>query len=68
MNYRVYLHSTPSPGMEYYDGYVDVVADDEEQAVDRAMDKLSRTSFPDRNRSCWRVDRVERIHSRGAYS
>jgi hypothetical protein len=39
---------------------VEVVAEDDEDAVERAFAKLKRTSFPDRNRSMWKVDRVER--------
>ena len=44
--YRVYLR-TRAGMYTQYDGYVDVVAEDEEQAADRAIDKLKRTSFPD---------------------
>jgi hypothetical protein len=53
--YRVRLRS--APGMwERYEGNVDVLARDDEQAVDRAIRELGRTSFPDRpSRSSWIV-------------
>lgn len=58
MLYRVHLHSVP--GMwEFYDGHVDVNADDPEDAVERALDKLRRGAFPDRPRDGWRVEKVE---------
>ena len=57
--YKVWMRSVPG-AYEQYDGYVEVVAEDDEDAVERAFAKLKRTSFPDRNRSMWKVDRVER--------
>lgn len=57
-DYRVYLHSKPGH-WTYYDGHVDVVADNEEDAEQRAKDKLRRTAFPDRWSSSWIVDKVE---------
>jgi hypothetical protein len=50
--------------MAYYDGHVDVWAEDEEQAEERAISKLQRTAFPDRGRSCWRVVSIERLRRR----
>lgn len=57
-NYRVWLQS--KPGMyEQYDGYVDVVAPNAEQAQNAAFNKLKRT-YPDRNRGMWTVYKIER--------
>jgi hypothetical protein len=56
--YRVWLRSVPG-FYEQYDGYVDVVAEDTEDAKRVALRKLKQTSFPDRNASMWRVERVE---------
>lgn len=57
--YKVFLRS--KPGMyAQYDGFVPVLAANDDDAVDKAFSKLRRTSFPDRNRSMWTVDRVER--------
>jgi hypothetical protein len=59
--YRVHLRSVPSPAWTFYEGYVDVWADDSEDAVERALNELRRTSFRDRPRDGWRVARVERL-------
>lgn len=60
--YRVHLHSRP--GMwEVYDGHVDVPAVNDIDAEDRAIDKLRHTSFPDRPRDSWLIDRVELLPS-----
>lgn len=56
--YRVWLRSVPGP-YEQYDGYVDVWAEDAEQAKVEAVTKLTRTSFPDRSVNEWKVERVE---------
>lgn len=58
MNFKVWFNSIPSPGSEYYDGYIDVFADDEEEAIDRAFHKL-KGNFPERNRSSWKVEKIE---------
>ncbi len=58
-DYRVWLHSAPSPGLEYYSGYVDVTAPSQDEAGLRAIAQLTRTTFPDRPASLWTVDRVE---------
>lgn len=56
--YRVYLHS--KPGMwTFYEGHVDVFADDPEEAEERALDELKRTSFRDRSRGAWIIDDVQ---------
>lgn len=58
--YDVWLRSVP--GMyEQYAGKVAVFADNEDEAVDKALTRLRRTAFPDRNRSMWKVEKVERI-------
>lgn len=62
--FRVFLRSTPG-FMAQYSGYVDVWADDETDAIDLALIKLKRGSFPERSRSCWRVDKVERLWGHG---
>lgn len=59
-DYRVWLRSVPGFYAQY-DGYVDVYAEDEEEAVEKALRKLQRESFPDRGRGMWRVEKVERI-------
>lgn len=48
------------PGMyAQYDGKVSVSARDEEEAVENAITKLRRGSFPDRSRSMWKVEKIE---------
>lgn len=59
--FRVWMHSPPSPGWTYYDGKVDVFADDDEQAIERARRELKRGAFFDRPESSWVVDRVEAL-------
>jgi hypothetical protein len=57
--YRVEMHS--APGMwATYDGYVDVIAEDDEDAIERALNRLKRASFPDRPKSGWVIDSVTR--------
>lgn len=58
-DYRVHLHSDPAPGSTFYRVHVDVFADDEDDAIGRALDKLRRGAFPDRGRGSWVIDRVE---------
>ena len=58
--YKVWLRSIP--GMyEQYDGYVKVWAEWEEQAKEKALDKLKRESFPDRTRDMWKIEKVEQM-------
>ena len=57
--FRVFMHSSPGIGWEFYRGKVDVFADDTEQAIDRAKQELKRGAFPDRPSSSWIVERVE---------
>jgi hypothetical protein len=56
--YRVWIRSVPGFYTQY-DGYVDVYADFEEEAIEFAFLKLKRGAFPDRNSSMWRVESVE---------
>jgi hypothetical protein len=58
-NYRVHMHSKPSPAWTYYEGHVDVLARDDEHARAAAIDKLKRTAFLDRPRDSWVIDKVE---------
>lgn len=56
--YRVYVRS--KPGMyAQYDGYVDVWVREDQDIFDQAVRELRRTSFPDRSRDMWRLDRIE---------
>ena len=57
--YRVHMRSQPGP-VAQYDGFVDVRAHNDDEAIERAFRKLKTGAFPDRSRSMWRVDRVER--------
>jgi hypothetical protein len=59
--YRVWLHGSSMTAS--YDGYVDVLADDEGDAEDRALTKLTSKngSFSDWSRSMFRVDKIERL-------
>ena len=59
LDYRVHLSSKPAPGSTYYSGYVDVFATDEEDAISRAITKLKRGAFPERNSSSWIIGEVE---------
>lgn len=57
--YRVYLHS--EPGMwEFYKGHVDVLAEDDTEAIKVAVRRLRSTSFPDRPLNSWVLEKVER--------
>jgi len=57
MKCRVYFCSRP--GMcEYYAGHIDVIADTVGGAINAAFYKL-RATFPDRDRSMWKVRKVE---------
>lgn len=58
--YRVHLHSKPDTWAPY-SGYVDVRAKADFLAEDRAIDELKRTSFPDRPRTNWLIERVEQL-------
>lgn len=42
MRYRVWMHSRPAVCRTFYDGYVDVVADNYQDAVRWAIDRAAR--------------------------
>jgi hypothetical protein len=46
-----------------YNGKVDVYADTSDHAVEAAIQKLRNTSFPDRGKDMWIVEKVERRYS-----
>lgn len=56
--YRVWL-KTVGGFYEQYNGYVDVYAENMEDGVQRAIDRLRDESFPDYPRNYWKVLRVE---------
>lgn len=58
--YRVYMHTTPSPGLYYYEGHVDVVAEDEDSAGPAAIAKARNGAFKDYGPNCFMIDRIER--------
>lgn len=45
-----------------YSGNVLVHAENEDEAIEEALNKLKRTSFPDRSRDMWRIKGVRRIY------
>ena len=59
--FKVFMRSTAG-FYEQYDGFVEVNASDDRQAIDRAFQKLRSRAFPDRDRSFWRVEKVERLY------
>ena len=59
-NYRVWLRSTPGFYAQY-SGKIDVYAESQEDAIDAAFTKLKLGAFPDRNRTMWKVERVEQL-------
>jgi len=56
--YRVWL-KTVGGFHAQYNGYVDVFAENMEDGVQRAIDRLRNESFPDYPRHFWQVLRVE---------
>lgn len=58
-NYTVTFDSVPGMYAQYDDVKRTVNAVDEEEAVDKAHNKL-RDVFPDRSRSMWRVTDIKR--------
>ncbi len=59
--YRVAIRSRPG-FYEQYSGDVEVVAENEDAAVDAAFRKLKSGSFPDRNKDMWKVEEVARVY------
>jgi hypothetical protein len=50
------MQTSPSPGLEFYQGHVDVVVDEDASRDDifhAAVRELRRTAFPDRGSRCW---------------
>lgn len=56
--YVVWMRSVPGMYAQY-DGKVTVYAEDEFEAAENAHIKLKRGAFPDRDRSMWRVEKIE---------
>jgi hypothetical protein len=48
---------------ELYEGYVDVQANNEEQAIIQAKRRLATGTFRDRGFDAWVVDKIERRHN-----
>lgn len=59
--FRVTLFIRGSVSRPCYDGYIDIVAPSEDEAPDRAIRELRRTTYPDVMYEAFRVDGVERI-------
>lgn len=57
--FRVFLRTKPG-FQQSYDGYVDCLAKNEEEAPREAVKKLRRTSFPDRGFNDWIIEGVEK--------
>ncbi len=60
--YRVWLTVKGGMGMEWYDGHVDVYADNDEEASEKAKRQLKRNTFRERSLNSFRVDKVERLY------
>jgi hypothetical protein len=59
MRYTVHIRSVPGMYAQYA-GVVKVDAPTEAQAVRQALDRLKRTTFPDRNDHMCRITKIER--------
>lgn len=60
--FRVHVHTAPSPGLVFYEGYVDVHCQAAHEAFEAEVRKLGRSTFRDRSsKSGWRLDRIERL-------
>lgn len=57
--YCVRMSSVPAM-YEQYTGEVTVFACDEEEAASKALQKFKSTSFHNRNRALWRIDKITR--------
>jgi len=55
--YKIYLRSKPGFYAQY-SGALTVVANDEEQAIERAFLRLKTGAFPDRDRSMWIIEKI----------
>jgi len=61
--YNVWIKSVPGFSAQY-DGKVTVFADDDDEAIELAFRKLKNGAFPERSRSMWKVEKVERVFLR----
>jgi len=59
-NYKVWMRSKGG-FYEQYNGFVDVYAENDTDAVSKALRKLKTGAFPDRSNSMWTVEKVERV-------
>ena len=59
-NWKVWMKSTGG-FYEQYRGHVDVVADDHQAAVQRALLKLKTGAFKERDDSMWMIEKVEQV-------
>jgi len=58
---KYYVYMRTVPGMfTQYDGRVEVYAENDDQAIERAFHKLKKGAFPDYSRGMWKVEKVER--------
>lgn len=58
--YRVFLHTKPGVAVTVvYAGYVDVTAENDQDAIGMALDKLRRAAPRDRLRDEWVIEKVE---------
>ena len=62
--YKVELQTIPSPGLEFYRGFVTCSVPsedaDRESIFRAAVRELQRTAFPDRGANCWKLIGFER--------
>jgi hypothetical protein len=58
--YKVYMRSRPGMLKEQYHGFIDVLATNEDEAIEAAFRKLRIGAFPNRTRSMWVVEKIER--------
>ena len=58
--YYVWVRSKPGFYAQY-DGKVNVFAEDDDEAIEKALQRLERGAFKDRTRDMWIIEKVERI-------
>ncbi len=61
--YKVYIYIAGAPHRPPYQGYVDVWAENDEEAGKAAIQKLKRGAFQDVWYDAFKVRRIERIFS-----
>ena len=59
-SYKVWMRSKGG-FYEQYNGHVDVYAENDGDAITKALRKLKTGAFKDRDNSMWTVEKVERI-------